>query len=55
MTGKEIQSLELVERNKWRLATREIATKRREEVLIYIYTIKLFKTSVEKRGPLASN
>ena len=36
MTRKEIQSLELVERIKWRLATKEIATKRREEVLIYI-------------------
>ena len=36
MTRKEIQSLEPVERIKWRLATKEIATKRREEVLIYI-------------------
>ena len=36
MTRKEIQSLELVERIKWRLTTKEIATKRREEVLIYI-------------------
>lgn len=36
MTRKEIQSLKLVERIKWRLTTREIATKRREEVLTYI-------------------
>ena len=36
MTRKEIQSLELVELIKWRLATKEIATKRREEVLTYI-------------------
>ena len=36
MTRKEIQSLKLVERIKWRLTTKEIATKRREEVLTYI-------------------
>lgn len=36
MTRTEIQSLELVERIKWRLATREIAIKRREEVLTYV-------------------
>lgn len=52
MTRKEIQSLELVERIKWRLATKEIATKRREEVLTYIllnYLRGVWKSEIPSR------